>query len=188
MMGVRFIFCRDVDGGQRLAGSRHLGNAMANVAFETDRAIVRAQVLAVVTAEAARKLLMADVVRMGLPREVHEGELGPVKDSLQAKKLEIVDGNGNVRIRLGPADEGYGLVVYDVDGKFRATLTDAPLGAVSQLSKDGGSIKLMALKDGCGITIRDKDGAPRALMLQQKEGSQIMLKDGKGKTVFSAPK
>ena len=112
----------------------------------------------------------------------------PVKDSLQAKKLEIVDGNGNVRIRLGPADEGYGLVVYDVDGKFRATLTDAPLGAVSQLSKDGGSIKLMALKDGCGITIRDKDGAPRALMLQQKEGSQIMLKDGKGKTVFSAPK
>jgi len=112
----------------------------------------------------------------------------PVKDSLQAKKLEIVDGNGNVRIRLGPADEGYGLVVYDVDGKFRATLTDAPLGAVSQLIKDGGSIKLMALKDGCGITIRDKDGAPRALMLQQKEGSQIMLKDGKGKTVFSAPK
>jgi hypothetical protein len=112
----------------------------------------------------------------------------PVKDSLQARKLEIVDGDGNVRIRLGPADEGYGLVVYDVDGKFRATLTDAPLGAVSQLSKDGGSIKLMALKDGCGITIRDKDGAPRALMLQQKEGPQIMLKDGEGKTVFSAPK
>lgn len=111
----------------------------------------------------------------------------PVRDSLQAKKLEIVDGDGKVRIRLGPADAGYGLVVYDVDGRFRATLTDAPLGAVSQLSKDGGSIKLMAMKDGCGITIRDKDGAPRAVMLQQKGGPQIMLKDGKGRTVFSAP-
>lgn len=111
----------------------------------------------------------------------------PVKDSLQAKKLEIVDNNGRVRIRLGPADEGYGLVVYDVDGQFRATLTDAPLGAVSQLRKAGGSIKMMAMEGGCGITLRDKDGKPRALILQQEGGSQIMLKDAEGKAVFSAP-
>ena len=109
------------------------------------------------------------------------------EDTIQARKLEIVDENGKVRIRLGSADAGYGLVVYDDQGQFRATLTDAPLGAVSQLNKDGGSIKLMAMKNGCGITMRDVDGKPRAIILQQKEGSKIMLKDAEGKDVFSAP-
>ena len=109
------------------------------------------------------------------------------EDTIQARKLEIVDENGKVRIRLGSADAGYGLVVYDDQGQFRATLTDAPLGAVSQLNKDGGGIKLMAMKNGCGITMRDGDGKPRAIILQQKEGSKIMLKDAEGKDVFSAP-
>ena len=107
--------------------------------------------------------------------------------TIQARKLEIVDENGKVRIRLGSADAGYGLVVYDAQGHFRATLTDAPLGAVGQLNKDGGSIKLMAMKNGSGITMRDGDGKPRAIILQQKEGSKIMLKDAEGKDVFSAP-
>ena len=109
------------------------------------------------------------------------------EDTIQARKLEIVDENGKVRIRLGTADAGYGLVVYDAQGQFRATLTDAPLGAVSQLKKDGGSIKLMAMKNGCGITMRDRDGKPRAIILQQKEGSKIILKDAEGKDLFSAP-
>ena len=109
------------------------------------------------------------------------------EDRIQAKKLEIVDEDGKVRIRLGSADAGYGLVVYNAKGQFRATLTDAPLGAVSQLKKDGGSIKLMAMKNGCGITMRDRDGKPRAIILQQKEGSKIMLKDAEGEDLFSAP-
>ena len=86
---------------------------------------------------------------------------------------------------FGSAD-AYGLVVYD-QGQFRATLTDSPLGAVSQLKKDGGSIKMMAMQNGCGITMRDQDGKPRAIILQQKEGSQIILKDAEGKDLFSAP-
>ena len=110
------------------------------------------------------------------------------EDTIQARKLEIVDENGKVRIRLGSADAGYGLLVYDAQGQFRATLTDAPRGAVSSLSKDGGSIKLMAMEHGCGITMRDQDGKPRAIILQQKEGSKIMLKDAEGKDVFSVPK
>ena len=109
------------------------------------------------------------------------------EDRIQAKKLEIVDEDGKVRIRLGSADAGYGLVVYNAKGQFRATLTDAPLGAVSQLKKDGGSIKMMAMQNGCGITMRDRDGKPRAIILQHKEGSQIILKDAEGKDVFSAP-
>ena len=109
------------------------------------------------------------------------------KDSIQASKFEIVDENGNVRIRLGRADAGYGVVVYDADGKFGATLTDAPLGAGIQLRKDGGSIKMLAMKQGCGVTIRDADGKPRAMMLQQDAGSKLILKDGTGKNIFSVP-
>ena len=108
-------------------------------------------------------------------------------DTIRTRKLEIVDENGKVRIRLGSADAGYGLVVYDAQGQFRATLTDAPLGAVSQLKKNGGSIKMMAMQNGCGITMRDGEGKPRAIILQHKEGSRIMLKDADGKDVFSAP-
>ena len=109
------------------------------------------------------------------------------KDGIQANKLEIVDDEGNVRISLGRADAGYGVVVYDADGKFRATLTDAPLGAGMQLIKDGGSIKMLAMKQGCGFTIRDADGKPRAMMVQHDAGSQLILKDGTGKNTFSAP-
>ena len=109
------------------------------------------------------------------------------KDGIQTNKLEIVDGEGNARIRLGRADAGYGVVVYDADGKFRATLTDAPLGAGMQLIKDGGSIKMLAMKQGCGFTIRDADGKPRAMMVQHDAGSQLILKDGSGKNTFSAP-
>ena len=109
------------------------------------------------------------------------------KDGIQTNKLEIVDDEGNVRIRLGRADAGYGVVVYDADGKFRATLTDAPLGAGMQLIKDGGSIKMLAMKEGCGFTIRDADGKPRAMMVQHDAGSQLILKDGAGKSTFSVP-
>ena len=109
------------------------------------------------------------------------------KDGIHTNKLEIVDDEGNVRIRLGRADAGYGVVVYDADGKFRATLTDAPLGAGMQLIKDGGSIKMLAMKQGCGFTIRDADGKPRAMMVQHDAGSQLILKDGSGKNTFSAP-
>lgn len=38
-------------------------------------------------------------------------------DTIRTRKLEIVDENGKVRIRLGSADTGYGLVVYDAQGE-----------------------------------------------------------------------
>ena len=112
----------------------------------------------------------------------------PGREPVQTEKLEIVDANGKVRIRLGPADEGFGIVVYDENGRFRATLTDAPRGAAMSISKGGGSINLMAMEKGSGITIRDQDGKPRTLLLLKEDGATIMLKDQKGTTVFSAPK
>ena len=112
----------------------------------------------------------------------------PARDALQTKSLEVVDDDGNVRIRIGQADEGYGVVVFDAKGEFQATLTDAPLGAVMQLRKDGGGIELMATGEGAGMSIRDRNGKPRALVVHQKGGSGITLKDQEGDTVFSAPK
>lgn len=133
-----------------------------------------------------RRVLTVMMVAMGAVVLIAAAP-NPAKDTLQTESLEVVDGNGNVRIRLGPADEGYGLVVFDGDGRFRATLTDAPRGAVMSVQKDGGSMKLMAMQDGCGMTIRDQNGKPRALMLLQEGAPAIMLKDQKGNTVFSAP-
>ena len=110
------------------------------------------------------------------------------KETVQTEKLEIVDGNGKVRVRLGPVDAGFGVVLYDADGKSRATLTDAPGGAVMSVSKSGGSISLMTTKDSSGISIRDNDGKARTVLSVEEKGPQIMLMDSEGKTVFSAPK
>ncbi len=105
---------------------------------------------------------------------------------LQSQKLEIVDGDGNVRIRLGKADAGYGVVIYDQNGRFNATLTDAPLGAVMSLSKNGSGMRLQAGKDGAGMSIHDTNGQPRAVVVVSDGGSQIVLKDQDQNTVFSA--
>lgn len=109
-------------------------------------------------------------------------------ETVRTQQLEIVDGDGKVRIRLGQADAGYGVVVYDEKGDFNATLTDAPLGAVIQLKKNGSGIRLQAGKDGAGLSVRDSKGTPRAMVLISDDKSQIALKDQEGSTVFSAPK
>jgi len=110
-----------------------------------------------------------------------------VQENIQTRKLQVVDVDGKVRVELGPADEGYGLVVYDKDGAFQATLTDAPLGAAIQLRNGGGSVSLMAMDGGCGITLRGKNGMPRALMLHEEDkGPEFILQDEAGKAIFSA--
>ena len=109
-------------------------------------------------------------------------------ETVRTQRLEIVDGDGAVRVRLGQADAGYGVVVYDENGHANATLTDAPLGAVIQLSKQGSGIRLQAGKDGAGFSLRDTKGKPRAIIFVSDDESQIMLKNQDGNTVFSAPK
>jgi len=109
------------------------------------------------------------------------------RETVRTRQLEIVDGDGKVRIRLGQADEGYGVVVFDEKGKFNATLTDAPLGAVIQLKKGGSGIRLQAGKDGAGLSVRDPKGKPRAIVAVTNDKSELVLKDQKDKTVFSAP-
>ena len=108
-------------------------------------------------------------------------------EHVRTRQLEIVDEDGNVRIRLGRADEGYGVVVYDENGRFNATLTDAPRGTVMSLSKGGSGIRLQASQKGAGLSVRDSKGKPRVVVFATNDRSQIVLKDQQEKTVFSVP-
>jgi hypothetical protein len=108
-------------------------------------------------------------------------------EEVKTEKLEIVDSNGKVRVRLGKADEGYGIVIYDSAGRYRATLTDAPLGAGMQLIKDGGTVNMFAYQNASGLTVRDGKGKPRAVVAVTKDGSTLQLLDENGQPEFSAP-
>ena len=107
-----------------------------------------------------------------------------ISDLLLAKELQIVDEAGNKRIRIGKADAGYGVVIFDEHGAFNATLTDAPGGAAIQLRKDGGSVKLMAMNKSRGVTIRNENGEPTAILMDDGN-PQLILQKGEDKKVIS---
>jgi hypothetical protein len=110
------------------------------------------------------------------------GALGvEIFEKVQTEELEIVDANGTVRMRLGKADEGYGIVIYDATGRFRATLTDAPRGAGIQLINDGGAVKIFSYQDAVGISLSDAQGRPRAVTMVSKDGPKVQLMDETGK-------
>ena len=111
-----------------------------------------------------------------------------ISDLLLAKELQIVDEEGNKRIRIGKADAGYGVVIFDEHGSFNATLTDAPGGAAIQLRKEGG-IKLLAVDQGRSITLRNGKGQPTAVLIDHERvdngNPQLILQEGEDKKVIS---
>lgn len=112
-----------------------------------------------------------------------------ISDLLLAKELQIVDEAGNKRIRIGKADAGYGVVIFDEHGSFNATLTDAPGGAAIQLQKEGGSINLLAVDQGSSITLRNGKGQPTAVLIDHERvdngNPQLILQKGEDKKVIS---
>ena len=112
-----------------------------------------------------------------------------ISDLLLAKELQIVDETGNKRIRIGKADAGYGVVIFDEHGSFNATLTDAPGGAAIQLRKEGGSIKLLAVDQGRSITFRNGKGEPTTILIENRKldngNPQLILQKGEDKKVIS---
>jgi hypothetical protein len=112
-----------------------------------------------------------------------------ISDLLLAKELQIVDEAGNKRIRIGKADAGYGVVIFDEHGSFNATLTDAPGGAAIQLRKEGGSIKLLAVDQGRSITFRNEKGEPTTILIENRKldngNPQLILQKGEDKKVIS---
>ena len=123
-------------------------------------------------------LLMGAILLTGAAKKEETSDL------LLTKQLQIVDEEGNKRIRIGKADGGYGVVIFDEHGAFNATLTDAPGGAAIQLRKDGGSVKLMAMNKSRGITIRNENGEPTAILMDDGN-PQLILQKGKDKKVIS---
>ena len=112
-----------------------------------------------------------------------------ISDLLLAKELQIVDEEGNKRIRIGKADAGYGVVIFDEHGSFNATLTDAPGGAAIQLRKEGGSIKLLAVDHGRSITFRNEIGEATTILIENRKldngNPQLILQKGEDKKVIS---
>lgn len=116
-------------------------------------------------------------------------------ETVRARSFEVVDEAGRVRLHLGAADEGYGLVIYDAGGAFRATLSDAPLGAALQLRKAAGGIKLLVtdpaagpVQGGAGLTLSDRQGRPRLIATVADNQPRLELRDDKGTSLFQAPK
>ena len=112
-----------------------------------------------------------------------------ISDLLLTKQLQIVDEEGNKRIRIGKADAGYGVVIFDEHGSFNATLTDAPGGAAIQLQKEGGSIKLLAVDQGRNITFRNEKGETTTARIEHggldNGNPQLILQKGEDKKVIS---
>ena len=128
-------------------------------------------------------LLMGAILLTGAAKKEETSDL------LLTKQLQIVDEAGNKRIRIGKADGGYGVVIFDEHGAFNATLTDAPGGAAIQLRKEGGSIKLLAVDQGRSITFRNEKGEPTAILIENRQldngNPQLILQKGEDKKVIS---
>lgn len=84
-------------------------------------------------------------------------------DVIQARRLEVVDDRGEVRVLLEASGNRPGLILYGADGKVRATLT-AGADGVSMLS------------------LADAVGTPRAMLMVFPDGPSLMLSDTSGKT------
>ena len=112
-----------------------------------------------------------------------------ISDLLLAKELQIVDEEGNKRIRFGKAVAGYGVVIFDEHGSFYATLSDAQGGAAIQLRKEGGSINLLAVDQGRIITFRNGKGEPTTILIENRQlengNPRLILQKGEDKKVIS---
>lgn len=128
-------------------------------------------------------LLMGAILLTGAAKKEETSDL------LLTKQLQIVDEAGNKRIRIGKADGGYGVVIFDEHGAFNATLTDAPGGAAIQLRKGGGEISLLAMNQGRSITFRNENGEPTTILIQNGKlddgNPQLILQKGEDKKVIS---
>jgi hypothetical protein len=108
-------------------------------------------------------------------------------ETLRTQRLEIVDSDGKVRLCLGAAEEGFGLMIYDAEGHVQAALTDTPRGAAMRVAKDGGEIRLTAA-GAQSLSVRDVGGKPRAVLFVTKYGEpQFQLLDEQGTRLFTAP-
>lgn len=112
-------------------------------------------------------------------------------DSLQAKKLEIVDESGTVRIRLGQRKEGgYGLSVYDKEGDAKqagVSLGVSTVRAELQLCDGESSVEAVTSPIQSTVILRDSDGTHRVyLEASARRPSKILVLDKRKRPIFDS--
>jgi hypothetical protein len=123
----------------------------------------------------ALTILLVGVVLLGVVAAFAGAQQIIPQLPLRLQQLEIVDLNGNTRVIVGSVQNAFGVFVVDPAGQPRATLSDAPEGPMLSVANAGGNIRLLAARQGTDITLRDANGAVRALVTAAQVGAQIEL-------------
>jgi hypothetical protein len=108
------------------------------------------------------------------------------ENSLRLNRLDMVDPNGLVRMRVGQVNDEFGLFVYDVRGQVRAALSESRDASGLTISKDGGNIRLLANRQGADITLRDGRDVVRAVTAATAAGGELVI-HANGGQVFTIP-
>ena len=148
------------------------------MSLETRIANLERRCRALTIALAAAVVLAAVVVLTGAAQIV--------ESQLRFQELDVRDPTGAVRIHIGRMNDEFGVFVLDPRGQTRAALSDAPDASGLSISKEGGSLRLLANRQGADITLRDAKGAVRAVTTATATGAEIELHAANGQ-VFTVP-
>lgn len=119
-------------------------------------------------------------------------EAPSAQQTIEARKLVLIDANGKPTAELGAAQEGSGLVLMDSAGKPRAALIVTPTGEPGLKLYDRAGVVRAALlvdNDGrAGLALYDAGNRNRAALATNPGGSSaLMLFDRDGRLVEILP-
>jgi len=108
-----------------------------------------------------------------------------VVKEMRVESLEIVDGDGKVRMRLGRMEAPkphsiFGLVAHDASGRLRISLND--LGQLNLTTRDGSAS--IGTSDNGAVLQLSSVGTPRMLAAASADHSSLMLYDAKGELAW----
>ena len=110
---------------------------------------------------------------------------------VRTESLEIVDGNGRVRMRLAMNDaDSCGVTLYGTSGRPRLSVLGSDRGSglnIFQGEQAVGAATLMVHPTGVGLSLRDPQGMLRASLQAGSDGARLEVWNAEGKAVFSAP-
>lgn len=108
-----------------------------------------------------------------------------VAKEMRVESLEIVDGDGKVRMRLGNLEAPkphsiFGLVAHDASGNLRISLND--LGQLNLTTHDGSAS--IGTSDNGAVLQLSSVGSPRMLAAASSDHSSLMLYNAKGELAW----
>lgn len=106
---------------------------------------------------------------------------GP-SDTLELRKLSIVDADGVERIRFSVTDDKVAnIAFYGSDGKPRGGMGSGDKQfALAATAGNGGGILLVDNADGSTVTLLDRNGNTRAEMSTWTEGAEVSVQNSAG--------